>query len=30
MTGLVYLIGEIYPWFLARDGRRRLFLEAGA
>lgn len=30
MTGSVYLIGEIYPWFLARDGRRQLFPEVGA
>jgi len=29
-TGSVYLIGEIYPYFLARDGRRGLFPEARA
>jgi dihydrofolate synthase/folylpolyglutamate synthase len=28
VTGSVYLVGEIYPWFLARHGRRRLFPEA--
>ena len=28
-TGSVYLVGEIYPWFLARMGRRGLFPEAG-
>ena len=28
ITGSVYLIGEIYPYFLARDGRRGLFPEA--
>jgi len=29
-TGSVYLIGEIYPYFLAREGRRGLFPEAPA
>jgi hypothetical protein len=29
-TGSVYLIGEIYPYFLARTGRRGLFPEAPA
>ena len=29
-TGSVYLIGEIYPFFLARNGRRGLFPEAPA
>jgi len=29
-TGSVYLIGEIYPYFLSRAGRRRLFPEASA
>ena len=29
-TGSVYLVGEIYPYFLARDGRRGLFPEASA
>jgi hypothetical protein len=29
-TGSVYLIGEIYPYFLARTGRRGLFPEAAA
>jgi dihydrofolate synthase/folylpolyglutamate synthase len=28
VTGSVYLIGEIYPYFLARTGRRGLFPEA--
>jgi folylpolyglutamate synthase/dihydropteroate synthase len=28
VTGSVYLIGEIYPYFLAADGRERLFPEA--
>ncbi len=28
VTGSVYLIGEIYPYFLAADGRSRLFPEA--
>ena len=28
-TGSVYLIGEIYQYFLAREGRRSLFPEAG-
>jgi dihydrofolate synthase/folylpolyglutamate synthase len=28
VTGSVYLIGEIYPYFLAADGRARLFPEA--
>ncbi len=27
VTGSVYLIGEIYPYFLAREGRRGLFPE---
>lgn len=30
VTGSVYLIGEIYPWFLARVGRSGLFPEAQA
>jgi dihydrofolate synthase/folylpolyglutamate synthase len=30
VTGSVYLVGEIYPWFLARMGRRGLFPEATA
>ena len=30
VTGSVYLVGEIYPWFLARQGRRGLFPEAAA
>jgi dihydrofolate synthase/folylpolyglutamate synthase len=29
-TGSVYLIGEIYEYFLAREGRSSLFPEAGA
>jgi dihydrofolate synthase / folylpolyglutamate synthase len=28
VTGSVYLIGEVYPYFLAADGRERLFPEA--
>ena len=28
-TGSVYLIGEIYQYFLAREGRSSLFPEAG-
>ncbi|HLW69527.1 MAG TPA: folylpolyglutamate synthase/dihydrofolate synthase family protein [Candidatus Binataceae bacterium] len=28
LTGSVYLVGEIYPWILARTGRRGLFPEA--
>jgi dihydrofolate synthase / folylpolyglutamate synthase len=28
VTGSVYLVGEIYPWFLARQGRQGLFPEA--
>jgi len=28
VTGSVYLVGEIYPWFLAAEGRRGLFPEA--
>lgn len=28
VTGSVYLIGEVYPYFLARQGRRGLFAEA--
>jgi dihydrofolate synthase/folylpolyglutamate synthase len=30
VTGSVYLVGEIYPWFLAQSGRRGLFPEARA
>jgi dihydrofolate synthase / folylpolyglutamate synthase len=30
VTGSVYLVGEVYPWFLARQGRRGLFPEAAA
>ncbi|MGH7917917.1 MAG: glutamate ligase domain-containing protein, partial [Candidatus Binataceae bacterium] len=30
VTGSVYLVGEVYPWFLARHGRRGLFPEAPA
>ncbi len=30
VAGSVYLVGEIYPWFLARQGRRGLFPEATA
>ena len=30
VTGSVYLVGEVYPWFLARMGRRSLFPEAAA
>jgi dihydrofolate synthase/folylpolyglutamate synthase len=30
VTGSVYLVGEIYPWFLRRQGRRGLFPEATA
>jgi len=30
VTGSVYLVGEIYPYFLARQGRRGLFPEAAA
>jgi dihydrofolate synthase / folylpolyglutamate synthase len=30
VTGSVYLIGEVYPYFLAREGRSGLFPEAGA
>jgi hypothetical protein len=26
----VYLIGEVYPYFLSREGRSGLFPEAGA
>jgi len=29
VTGSVYLIGEVYPYFLAREGRVGLFPEAG-
>jgi folylpolyglutamate synthase/dihydropteroate synthase len=29
VTGSVYLIGEIYEYFLAREGRSSLFPEAG-
>lgn len=29
-TGSVYLIGEVYPYFLSREGRVGLFPEAGA
>jgi dihydrofolate synthase/folylpolyglutamate synthase len=28
VTGSVYLVGEVYPWFLERAGRRGLFPEA--
>ncbi len=28
VTGSVYLIGEIYEYFLAREGRSSLFAEA--
>ena len=28
VTGSVYLVGEIYPWFLQKVGRRALFPEA--
>jgi folylpolyglutamate synthase/dihydropteroate synthase len=28
VTGSVYLVGEIYPYFLKRQGRRGLFPEA--
>jgi folylpolyglutamate synthase/dihydropteroate synthase len=28
VTGSVYLVGEIYPYFLKRQGRRALFPEA--
>jgi dihydrofolate synthase/folylpolyglutamate synthase len=27
VTGSVYLVGEVYPWFLTRTGRRGLFTE---
>ena len=30
VTGSVYLIGEVYPYFLAREGRVGLFREGGA
>jgi folylpolyglutamate synthase/dihydropteroate synthase len=30
VTGSVYLIGEVYAYFLAREGRSGLFPEAGA
>jgi len=30
VTGSVYLVGEIYPWFLQQAGRQRLFPEAEA
>jgi dihydrofolate synthase / folylpolyglutamate synthase len=30
VTGSVYLVGEIYPWFLRKTGRRGLFPEAKA
>jgi dihydrofolate synthase/folylpolyglutamate synthase len=30
VTGSVYLVGEVYPWFLRRQGRRGLFPEATA
>jgi len=30
VTGSVYLVGEIYPWFLGRSGRRGLFPELPA
>jgi dihydrofolate synthase / folylpolyglutamate synthase len=29
VTGSVYLIGEVYPYFLTREGRSGLFTEAG-
>jgi dihydrofolate synthase / folylpolyglutamate synthase len=29
VTGSVYLVGEVYPWFLQQAGRRGLFPEAG-
>jgi folylpolyglutamate synthase/dihydropteroate synthase len=29
VTGSVYLIGEVYPYFLTREGRSGLFPEAG-
>ena len=28
VTGSVYLVGEVYPWFLSRQGRQGLFSEA--
>jgi dihydrofolate synthase/folylpolyglutamate synthase len=28
VTGSVYLVGEVYPWFMARSGRQELFPEA--
>ncbi len=28
VTGSVYLVGEVYPWFLAQAGRKGLFPEA--
>jgi dihydrofolate synthase/folylpolyglutamate synthase len=30
VTGSVYLVGEVYPWFMARAGRRGLFPETAA
>jgi dihydrofolate synthase/folylpolyglutamate synthase len=30
VTGSVYLVGEVYPWFLSRQGRRGLFPETAA
>jgi len=30
VTGSVYLIGEVYPYFLARQGRQGLFSETTA
>jgi dihydrofolate synthase/folylpolyglutamate synthase len=30
VTGSVYLVGEVYPWFLARQGRLGLFPETAA
>lgn len=30
VTGSVYLVGEVYPWFLSRQGRRGLFPEGTA
>ena len=30
VTGSVYLVGEIYPWFLAKTGREGLFPEAAS
>lgn len=30
VAGSVYLVGEVYPWFLMRQGRKGLFPEAAA